>query len=91
MSATALAKAGNNSHLVWKVKPILQEPGVFHQSKLVWIIFGIVDIAACLAQPIENVIQNCVRDRVVARRCDSAEVFEEQLVASDSLNGLRGC
>lgn len=76
-------------YLVWKVQSLLKKSGILHQPELVWIILCIVDIAACLAQAIENVIQNCMRGRIIARRCDTAEILEEQFIASDPLNGLR--
>jgi hypothetical protein len=55
----------------------LEEPGVLHQPELVRVVLCIIDIAASLAQAVENVVQNCMRDRVIARRCDSTEILEE--------------
>jgi hypothetical protein len=66
----------------------LQKPRVLHQPKLIWIVLGIIDIAARLAQAIKNLVQNCMRGRVITRRCDSAKILEEQFVASNALNRL---
>jgi len=79
------------SYLVWKAKSLLEKSGVLHQPELVWVILCIINVAACLAQAVENVVQNRMRRRVIAGRCGTAEILEQQFVACDSLNGLQYC
>jgi len=56
---------GGYAYFVREAKAILENPGVFHQPKLVWIVPRLIYITTGLSETVQDIVQDCVRSRVI--------------------------
>ena len=76
------------SYTISELQTIVQQFLRLQHSELFWVVFRLIDVVAHLRYGIECIVQSCMRDGIVARWRKFTQVFEQELVASNSLDWL---